>query len=951
MGRLVRLLALAMALAVLGVALLLVRLARGPLSLDFLTPWIVAALEPEDGSFRVGLGATKLEWTNRWYDIDVAARDVEFRAPDGATVARFPKLAMELSVPALLHGEIAPREIELVGPHLYLLREPDGSIGLGLGRDARHDEGASLLDRLLASDDAAADRGDAPAAAWLRKIVVRDGQLGFTDRASGFASSAEDVTIDMQRERTGLEVSLAAELVLGAERIPVRLQLSQPAPPALARVALSFRDAEPAAIAQAASALVPETGSLGEALAAAAARIEVPLDGSLTLLAAGADAQHAELEVTGAAGVLTLPAPWSRDAAIERFSLAGSFDVDRATATLRHLEVDLGAPVLRASGDWTDATSGGALTLTATVAHFPVDDLAAWWPADAATDAREWVTANVTAGTVTDAHVALHAELALGETPDFTLRGLEGRLAYDGLTVRYVDTMPVATGVGGTATFSPDAWSFAVSRARVAGLTVPGAKVKISSLATKVPRIAIDARARGSLRDALALVDHEPLGYAREIGIAPREAAGSVDGRVQLAFPLAGAPPPHDLGAVVEARLRDVALPHVVKDWPLRDGDLHLTVAQERLTISGTAALADVECRFDWKERLGQASGVTRTIDVRSDVDAAGREALGFDLRPWVTGSIAVTAHIEQDAKGRGTAQLDLDLGAATLEAPELRLDKPPGTPGSATATLTLAGGSVTAVRAFELSAADATASGKATLHDGRLGHVEISGELAPATPGGDRPDFALTLDPAPVGSRFRLTSEDASLLLQVLLPGTRTTGGKLLFTGNVAKPAQGWKIDGELAVRSFTLTESPILARLLTLASLPGIVSALRDRGIAFDSLTSGISYDAGAMTFVDGVATGPSLRLLMDGTIDPPHDTVAMSGTLVPPIYGLNALPGKIPIIGGLFRGPDGEGLLAIDFTVRGKFTDPSVSVKPLSSLAPGVLKKLVRRVPGEW
>lgn len=940
-----------MALAVLGVALLLVRLARGPLSLDFLTPWIVAALQPEDGSFRVGLGATELEWTDRWYDVDVAARDVEFRAPDGATVARFPKLALEISVPALLHGELAPREIEVVGAHLYLLREADGSIGLGLGRDARHDEGTSLLDRLLASDDATADQGDAPAAEWLRKIVVRDGRLGFTDRASGFASSAEDVTIDVRRERTALELSLAAELALGTQRIPVRLEVSQPPPPALARVALSFRDVEPAALAQAASALVPETGSLGEALAGAAARIDVPLAGSLTLLAAGTDVQHAELEVAGAAGVLALPAPWSRDASIERFALAGSFDVGTATATLRHLEVDLGTPVLQASGDWTDAASGGALTLTATVARFPVDDLAAWWPADAAADAREWVTANVTAGTVREAHVALHAELALGDAPDFTLRGLEGRLAYDDLTVRYVDTMPVATGVGGTATFSPDAWSFAVTRARVAGLGVPGAKVEIGGIASNVPRIAIDARARGSLRDALALVDHEPLGYAREIGIAPRDAGGSVEGRVQLAFPLAGAPPPPDLGAVVDARLRDVALPRAVGDWPLRDGDLHLTVAKEQLTISGTGALAGVGCRVDWKERLGQASGVTRTIDVRSDVDAAGRAALGYDLRPWVTGPIAATARIEQDARGRGTARLDLDLRAATLEAPELRLDKPAGTPGTASATLALANGSVTAVRDFQFAAAGATASGEATLRDGGLGHVQLAGELTAATPGGDRPDFSLTLDPAPAGNRFRLTSEDASLLLQVLLPGTKTTGGKLLFTGNLERPAHGWKIDGDLAVRSFTLTESPTLARLLTLASLHGIVSALRDRGIAFDSLTSGIAYDAGAVTFADGVATGPSIRLLMDGTIDGPKDTVAMSGTLVPPIYGLNALPGKIPIIGGLFRGPDGEGLLAIDFTVRGTLKDPSVSVKPLSSLAPGVLKKLVRKVPGGW
>src|SRR5690606_38627763 len=103
---------------------------------------------------------------------------------------------IELSVPALLHGELAPSELEIVGPQLRLLREPDGSIGLGLGRDAdaSRDDGTSVVQRLLAADDD--DAGDAPAATWLRTIVVRDGRLDFTDLASGFASSAEVLTID-----------------------------------------------------------------------------------------------------------------------------------------------------------------------------------------------------------------------------------------------------------------------------------------------------------------------------------------------------------------------------------------------------------------------------------------------------------------------------------------------------------------------------------------------------------------------------------------------------------------------------------------------------------------------------------------------------------------------------------------------------------------------------------
>ncbi|MEW6271851.1 MAG: hypothetical protein AB1689_21420, partial [Thermodesulfobacteriota bacterium] len=224
--RIVRALIGLIALVLLLVAALLVRLSRGPISLDFVTPWVVEALQPADGAFRVSVGATEMVWTERWHDVDLSVRDVAFRDPGGATVASFPELAMELSLGALLHGELAPREIEVVGPHLRLLREPDGSVGLGLGlgREAGDGDGASVVQRLLAGGED--DASDAPAAEWLRKIVVRDGRLGFTDRASGFSTSAADVAIDVHRKPTGLEVALAADLEIGATRIPVRLQVS-----------------------------------------------------------------------------------------------------------------------------------------------------------------------------------------------------------------------------------------------------------------------------------------------------------------------------------------------------------------------------------------------------------------------------------------------------------------------------------------------------------------------------------------------------------------------------------------------------------------------------------------------------------------------------------------------------------------------------------------------------
>jgi hypothetical protein len=49
------------------------------------------------------------------------------------------------------------------------------------------------------------------------------------------------------------------------------------------------------------------------------------------------------------------------------------------------------------------------------------------------------------------------------------------------------------------------------------------------------------------------------------------------------------------------------------------------------------------------------------------------------------------------------------------------------------------------------------------------------------------------------------------------------------------------------------------------------------------------------------------------------------------------------SIPLIGDILTGGAGGGLFAFTYTIRGSFADPSVSVNPLSVLAPGFLRRL--------
>jgi hypothetical protein len=66
--------------------------------------------------------------------------------------------------------------------------------------------------------------------------------------------------------------------------------------------------------------------------------------------------------------------------------------------------------------------------------------------------------------------------------------------------------------------------------------------------------------------------------------------------------------------------------------------------------------------------------------------------------------------------------------------------------------------------------------------------------------------------------------------------------------------------------------------------------------------------------------------------------------------PAYSVNRILGKIPLLGPILTGGEGEGLLAVTYQMAGELDDPEVSVNPLSVLAPGFLRTLFSGFGGD-
>jgi hypothetical protein len=91
-----------------------------------------------------------------------------------------------------------------------------------------------------------------------------------------------------------------------------------------------------------------------------------------------------------------------------------------------------------------------------------------------------------------------------------------------------------------------------------------------------------------------------------------------------------------------------------------------------------------------------------------------------------------------------------------------------------------------------------------------------------------------------------------------------------------------------------------------------------------------------------VEGLASGDDIGITMRGFIYTDGRQYDLTGTYVP-FFGINNIFQKLPILGPLIGGREGEGLLGVTFAIRGPLDKPAFEVNPVSMLLPGVLRGL--------
>ncbi|MCI5110783.1 MAG: DUF3971 domain-containing protein [Marivita sp.] len=710
--------------------------------------------------------------------------DVDIQTAAGTPVAVLSDIEIGLALPDLIRRRVVLRDLSVSGAFVTLTRNRAGQLGLALG-DAFAVDGSApdvptlvaQIDRLLMDERLAR----------LQSVEASALTLRFED-----ARARRGWTVDggrLRLDRAGDQLRLSGDFaLLGGGATATRLQLDAASTIGETDVAfgVSLDDMPSQDIATQGPALAwlgalraPISGSLRAAMRAdgslgplnATLQIDagvvqptpdtppIPFNAARSYFTYDPDRSQisfSELSVDSdlvravADGRATLadlrdgiPSQMLGQVRFSRLEAAPDtlFDVplsiDRAELDFRlrlaPFELDLGrvwiddpqVPLrmsgkLRASQDaWDYALDGsfGALTPEALL-HL--------WPVALAPRTRDWVVTNIEGGQIRRGQFALRSQ-------DEPRPVIYLNAAFDQAQVRYARSLPVVEQGAGTLTLNDDRFAVRVTRGRITpeqggAITIDGSSFVIPDTRQRPADGQITLSGAGSIEALLSYLDSEPIRLMQRARRPVDLLAGQVRFDGTLDLPLRPGVRLPDMRLAVQGRATEVASDAIVPNRSLTARALDVSVRNDRLQVSGQAALSGVPFEGTWTLPIPEpgTAQIGSTVDGVVTLSQAAAQSFGVALpEEMVSGSGPADLRVDLKPGAPPSFSLTSRLSGIGLSLPPIGWTLPRGTAG----TLEVAGvlAQPARIERLVLAGPGLEAQGRITLNaDGSLDSIDL---------------------------------------------------------------------------------------------------------------------------------------------------------------------------------------------------------------------------------
>jgi len=999
------------------------RLSQGPIVLGNVTPYLEAALNTDGAAFHLGIDEAVLTWGDWQRALEVRAYGVRGLDRDGGVAFSAKEVAMEISMPALLRGEIRPLGVTVVSPWIRVVRTADGAVtfDVGAGEPAiSSDEaaygrpgelqGRDIMQAILAASD------EIPALADLKRLIVLNADLWIDDRYLDVVWNAPVANLVLTRPDDGIRLDAQMVVRLDNEDVPVNGAAIYEPSSGIIDANLRFGELSIARLFEVLPMVPPAEG----VKAPVSGDIDFQLDGDLGLLTA-------DYRLTAGAGEFGLPGFFEQPIAFRLAVARGTLRRHLSGIDVTEVRIETDDAIITGYAALDGFNPDNVVDLQFEVANLPVDSLPFYWPVPSAPNAREWVKQHISGGVIERAMIAIDwrlGDLAEGNLPISNLT-IEGDAT--GATVTYLPDLPPVEGVDAHIRIADDEIQAQTRGGKVLGLAVNDALVTVEDLSGQ-PTLTVGFGFDGPLHDALEIASNPRLGFSDQLGLGPDEVEGTVSGEMEVHLATLTDELSHaHVAFTISAEVSDLAIVSGLGGHDVRNGTGTVELDKQGFTMEGAIAVDGVPFALNLLQRFAPDDAPRRQMSLVGRLEQKDIDMLGLPPMVDVEGPVDVALDFVESWHDIETWHIDADLTPAHLIVEDLAFDKAVGDSARLEIELVDTGADVVELRDLKLDggglslaangelAGDSLVLRRLNLVRFALGRSDLSGTIALADDGsfdiriaGGEVDLVPHMDAITASAdeelpnfsiagkldRIWLTGNDSldavefsavyqnDIWEKVDLNGTLAGGapatmriwrqdenerrfmfeaadaGDTMRLFDIFDDARGGTIDlrariddsqvphvstGAMKMDNFVMVNAPILARLLSLASLTSIANAISGEGLEFKSALIPFTKTKELVTITDARAFGPGIGITVKGDINIGDDILDLEGTVVP-AYVVNSILGEIPLLGDILTGGDeGGGIFAVAYTVEGPLEDPSVNVNPLSVLAPGYLRSL--------
>jgi len=995
-----------------------------PRDMPELAPYIESALSSKDGEIKTHIGEIWLIHDSWKHPLDIYLKDITITRA-GSTFTSLSQIVLRLDWLSLPFGQVLPSAIIINKPTINLFQNKDHSISFGFGgidlpavEPSETEQKIEILPMVpvttllkLISDNASGLRK-------LSYLKITEAQATVGSLRHGAVFEVTGVSIIAKRSWRGdIRVIAGGNLHYQKNESAVGLEVLMGNYRPSLRVNLRFDKLVPSALA----GVFSDEPSFKV--------LSMPLTGDISaIIGEEGSVESGLFNVDGGSGkiysdLLTKPVD------VDSLHAEGTLSDDGHEIDIDNLSVNMDKKVLSGKGKVSLKESDMAVNATLGITNVSASETAAFWPPSLAPLTREWVTENITEGTVPEATVKLNLGFGDLAKPALPREAVDASVTLNDATIRYLPDHPPTKKVQSTIHIDGQSLTANISSADYMQATkLTNGKLFIKDLIVDNPYITLGFDAATTARDTVRLLGLPRLNHAKHLNLDPETADGTGTAHAELGFYFFT--PKDEKGKALEddgitynvvGELKDVSTPGFMRKFDIRNGNGKLTVDNAQITFRGTGNVNGAtasQTNVVYKSK--PENGYDTFIDVVGSAPVESLPRFGYPAFAFMKGSLGVKANVKLgDNKEDSSAAIDLGNAAINV----FGWNKPAGEMASLDIKAEKREGMV-AIPSFKLTGKGVDVAGagalnkdftefqklsmeKVTVGSTNLDHIDYemaNGKLALNVSGksvdlsdwwddedstrefsfekfpavqfksnitrltlskqgnisnfkgemtcsaarcenanvsgftGDNKEFNFRILRNPKGKRLvSLRALDAGAFLKAFGAYPNIEGGELSVSGNYDDAGS---VKGRLIIDNFTIKKAPVLAKILSLASLTGVLDLMQGGGISFSKLIVPYTLKHDVITIDKGKAYGGSIGITVEGTMTFPKQTLNMRGTVVP-AYVLNSMVGKIPLVGAILTGGGGGGVFAFSYNVKGTERDPDVSVNPLSILTPGFLR----------